>query len=172
MYITYGLPLIFLIAVTYTWWPYCCCPTTPPAYFRCVNCSGAGDNAPEYMTVYVAGIENGSCSSCATYNGTFLIGLNPGLECAWQSGFLDSPCGTAANWFVQVNVTLVGSDYIVSVYVRIDSGTTVFAWQKNYGTAKPDCLEFVGLSVPYVSTAGSLCGGTAPTAEVDSGNTT
>jgi hypothetical protein len=56
----------------------CCCGNP------CLNCSG-GSAAHANVQVVIAGITNGLCSSCASWNGTFiLVQQTPATPCAWQ----------------------------------------------------------------------------------------
>lgn len=147
------------------------CPVPP--YGKCTYCTGTGDNAPEYMTVEVAGITNGTCSACNTYNGTFLIPINYGLDpCNWQYAGSGSTCGTAVgHWFIQVNVTFSSPNYLLIGYVRFNGGASLFMWRNSNGTSKIPCLELIDEDVAFVSVSDGYCGGT-PTFTVTSGDAT
>jgi hypothetical protein len=156
-----------LLLAGLAWYP--CCGGGGGGFIHCDACAGAGDNSPEYITVYISGIANGTCDQCTPYNGTYLV---PSVvACGYVLDLTDDVCGSG-DWYFDVSIAYVAGNYYVSVLMAF-APDRHWTWVKYYPEANglPNCLEFVALDIPLSQDHDDQCTGTA-VCEIDSGNTT
>jgi hypothetical protein len=162
--------------------PGCHCCGGVPGYYVCANCSRAGNNMPQYMTVEISGMANDNCSSCADFDATYVVTYpGGGTYCAQSWSDSPSPCG-GHTYSVGVSIVYASSEYHIYVTLSDDcTGTALYNnyfWDINLGASKPDCLTFDEVSVTGGSASGAgtcsgvLCDPTGATVKVSSGDTT
>lgn len=123
---------------------------------KCANCN-AGQTM-EQVQVVLAGIANGTCSNCGTYNGTFILDRFGGSgSCCWTVFVPSGPyCDPGA-----------GQSDLVSFAVNIGASNNVYVTLPSSGFLPSACVASYGqnwdktISVPFdcattLSTATSL----------------
>lgn len=143
------------------WFP-CCC--------ECNACTYCEDEcAPnEWLVEITSFSDSASCTNCdEDANGSFV--LPPTSTCGWTYGALGGPfvsCdfgpGNAGPRITALISQNFGGQYLITITVVVThvSTSTTVTFQKNYGTTKPDCLNFADESIPHVSTvnaSGIVC---------------
>jgi hypothetical protein len=132
------------------------CADCPPV---CGPCSGA---VPVELQVDISGMANGTCGSCASLDGVYVLPFNnynlAGQVCTWIFE-LSGPC-TLDRLAISVEEVSPGTSYDVEAGTSA-GGLQDSAWNTNLG-AKPDCDTFDELSLSSTIT-GSVCDGSAAT---------
>lgn len=159
----------------------CACTGSPTATITssdtqclpiCPNCSNP---LPETITVQLAGITNGTCSSCATFNAVFVLTRT-------FDTFYGGPC--KANYFLtvcgviwEVSILMATPSCIIEIKLDgTDATTRAASWQRSLAPGCPavaDCVQQienminVTLSLPGTDGGSSIrCIYTGATAKV------
>ena len=118
---------------------------------NCSPCGCCSSGTPTELQVVLTGITNGSCSDCATLNGTYILAstLASDVNCLWQYNLPSAICGF--NYvFVQLRNIGGGTPYRIDVAIAGSSLTRYIYWWDTQ-TDKFDCGNFSDLSVTYRS---------------------
>ena len=170
------LLLLASFVVMLAWYP-CCCDDGVPAYVECAYCDGTGDNAPQYMTVELAGIANDECTECDNYNGTYVLENIITNPCYWRwRTESDLSCDVATyEQVVLVYSAGLGTILHVNFYQYTDPDANIYNFYE--GSPSTACLELTDVDIPYnAMTANGLpdsrCDFSSSTCTVTSGDTT
>lgn len=139
-----------------------CCPTSD-----CPTLCAAG---PDAVTVVVAGFANGTCASCADYNGTYIISEHgPSIPCFGQTpdGFINNhlpwslippTCGVSASaaailgWLYRASGGNTELEIIVTYPCAAPAGNLeIHRWRKDLGTSPATCTGLSAADVPFFS---------------------
>lgn len=126
----------------------CCCGCDCPV------CSGG---CPRQMQVSIAGIVNGSCGSCGTFNGTFTCDWSEYalggsvMRCFWEYLFGSTICtsGTPQDRIVVEHYLLTGTYWLFVHAARISGDCLNFG--TSWGSAQ-DCMAWSSLSLAPLGT--------------------
>lgn len=167
------LLLIASFVIMLAWYPCCCDAGGVPGYANCGNCDGTGNNAPQYFTVAIPGLIDGSCGSCEDYAGTYVCEWS--TTCVWYSALVDDLCSDVK---YRVGVLVNANELEVKLITYILDGGSyqiacTYTWAKTYA-GDPTCLALVDEAIEWEGRAGCLdCANSDPgDATVDSGDTT
>jgi hypothetical protein len=174
----YQLAVVFILALA-AWYP--CCGGTTIELGECASCSGSGDNAPRYLTVTFSGWADSSCTSCASYDGTYVVDgpITTGLGyCSWT--WTRTP-GTVCGCDSESLEVQMGYGYPLYgmrvIFTQTEGAqTNVYRWRNTFYAA-PDCLDWDAYSVAYesrsvgITTTGFSCANSGATCLITSGGT-
>lgn len=101
-----------------------------------VSCSPACSSGTAHCTheVTIAGLANGSCATCTTYNGTFQLSNYPS-NCTWQGPA--AICGSAVP--LRLFITSNGTARVFLVNVTTNGFGDLFRFQDAAGTDGSSC---------------------------------
>ena len=159
----YILTVVFLLAATHSWFPWCCCDDQPTPNSLCIYCLdlglAGGENTADFVVeisgmANVAGTASGQCSSCEDYDGSYIV-VNIGVTgmgyCEWDWTTTSSTkCGedqTAV--VVRYGPFALPRTFEAILSQRIGTYYNYYYW----GVAQAvnmKCME-VDRSLPYVS---------------------
>lgn len=129
--------------------PDCCEEPSPTS--GCANCSTG--QAPDQLQLVLAGITgSGAGGDCGTIlNGTWVLNrIGIGEPCQWESSLYDNACAASGQSKITVSLSNVVGNYVLNVLIKTgDFGSITF--EKNFGTTKPDCLDWSNEDIPFVS---------------------
>ena len=151
------------------WYP-CCTGGGVPPYVHCSQCTGAGDNAPQYMTAVLADIANADCSDCTDFNGTYVCEYVPSSNCNWTIG-VDTVClqfGGSEPYDLTVQAT---ASFNMIASLLFDGYNRAY-WQD--ASTPQTCLAFDELEMAYwkVVNYDDECDFTSSTCTISSGDIT
>lgn len=168
-----GLTLIWpecsllLIGGGFGWWPGCgCCGG--------LACSCCSAGARERYQIDLSGFTNGSCTSCATYNSSFIVSatslpdpVNAIYTCNWQiypiSGTTCSDCKE-----VLLGIDRSFGTVRITVQIRVPAIVGLFpcntfglaemvTWRDTGISPDPDCNTFASRPIPWSGDLGDPC---------------
>lgn len=147
----------------------CCCGV--PGYGACTYCSGSGNNAPQYMTVEISGMADGTCSSCESYDGTYVCSAQLD-NCLFRVATV-SHCGTSYV-DIQAAASSTPGEYQLKGWLLTNGAIDYTVWTTTSSGTKPSCLTLDGEALSYDAALSSetYCDGSSATFTVDSGDTT
>ena len=131
-----------------------CCSVAPS--ITCTNCSS--NTGPGEYKVVLAGVSNGTCSSCGSYDGTYILPFSFEAfgRCEWTIR-ITPLCG----FEFEDLVVRVFPDQSVDI-VLIGSGSVIIlAGTESFFPDDPDCLDFVDHSFNLGSLGTCANAGTA-----------
>lgn len=105
----------------------CCCTE---ACNLCLN-----NIAPTRFQAAIAGVLNGTCGDCDTYNDTFIVDFVSSIpnQCDWRYNFAEV-CGDT---YIELVIYVVGA----TTWIRVNfQPTTSLYWAKSF--VNPDCMNF------------------------------
>lgn len=156
-------PALWFFAVPLFFFPGCACCGVA----TCSCCDPTSTTTT--LQVDLAGFTDNSCTTCETYNDSFvttntgpnecLVGFADG-GCCWWYEIASGGCTTASTDLNRVMVGLVRTtdvDLYVLVHNVAVSPTVLSRWQELSISPDPDCNSFSGMSVPYNSGATGIC---------------
>ncbi len=147
-------------------WGACCCLT-------CANCSSG--TATQQYQIEISGLANGVCTSCASFNGTWVVdflgdGELPFLSCRWWGSIGTTLAGCSSFDGIYFDIGKVGVDpthyyYEVGPYRSSDNVVGLDFFLKDKGASPPNC----NLSSESVTQNGTaVCDATSATCTIDS----
>lgn len=156
--------LAFLLAscpVAFFWASCPCCGLICPV---CTT------RATQWQAV-VTGIANGSCTSCAEYDGTYICSLVPVLdptECLASVAInVATPChGTPDLAAMQVRPILNGAQTRIRGIMQIGGAGNIAQWATDIGVSPQDCAAVSGLDLPFTNNFATYCTAAAATCVV------
>jgi len=110
----FDLLLIASLVIMLAWYP--CCPAVLPGYAVCTYCIASGNNAPQYVTVVLAGSADDDCTNCEAYDGTYVVEWS--TTCQWYKAYAESECGSP----------ITGKDVWIIIYGDGSGGTPYYIW--------------------------------------------
>ena len=138
--------------------PSCLCCGTP------VNCGTGCSSTPSSIAVTLTGFSNGTCTSCADYNATYICSKADFLGPCYYRVLPAMSCEIPpAGDSVDVQLSASGGNTTIRVDCFINGnsatnppGQTVIVWRDlNLGTARQDCANLGTIVVPWLSSTSS-----------------
>lgn len=130
----------------------CCCKCT---------CDLFNGMAPCCFTVTIAGMANGTCSSCAAYNTNYGLEQDEPGGCTWSCTFYDA-CDLVTDAIISLRVYKSGDNYHVEVKLKDH------VWDKDFGTDAPTCTSLTG-AIDHVTNSGT-CSSSDATCSITPGS--
>ena len=130
----------------------------------CGSCCPPGNNcqacqietAPAQMQVTLPALAEGSCGSCASFAGTYILDYQGNKENGcYKYVFSPTRCGYED---LQAYVRLYSGHYYLCVELILIGHYNSISWWKDLGTSSPDCRYFDGEIVPIHANAGQCVG--------------
>lgn len=160
------------------WYP--CCTGGDMLLDDCTYCTGDGtDNAPLCLTVTFSGWANSSCTSCASYDGSY-VACGPVYTslgyCQWSwSRETGTICSTdKEEVIVQFGTGFPWYGIRVLFWQRKGAESNLYLWFKSQTTAL-DCLTLSALDIPYssrsigITASGVSCANSGATCTITAG---
>lgn len=118
------------------------------------------DTIPESIQVVISGIANNSCTSCGSFNGTFVLDFVPSLApalCVWRYYFPSAVCLVD---FIQLNM----NNGLLTLYITQNSPPN--ASVSLSGAGSTNCATWSGVSLSPPGGSPALCVMTGASATV------
>lgn len=127
-------------------WHPCCCAGHP-----CAGCNHAV--MPEEVEVVLTGLANAGCGTCATFNTSFILPVDPfgaaiNSYCVYADIF--NLCGQdwQISFVMSSSALLTGAPYQARVHIDTVPASGVLAYWYLDFASKPDCEDLDGIVLP------------------------